>query len=49
MRPHVDGCSIYAKDAGSVAAIGEPSSDLLERALVGWERFLRTLKREVDE
>lgn len=49
MRPQVDGFSVYTEDAGSVAVIGEPSSDLLDRALVGWERFLSTLKREVDE
>ncbi|MFD5415356.1 hypothetical protein [Streptomyces nojiriensis] len=33
-----------ADDAPPVrmAGIGEPSSDLLDRALVGWERFLDT-------
>ncbi len=49
MRPHVDGFSSCKDEAGSVAVIGEPSSDLLDRALVGWERFLSTLKREADE
>lgn len=47
MRPHVDGFSSCKDEA--VAVIGEPSSDLLDRALVGWERFLSTLKREADE
>ncbi|MEU9159408.1 hypothetical protein AB0D29_03855 [Streptomyces sp. NPDC048424] len=31
------------------AAIGEPSADLLDRALVGWERFLDTLQGASDE
>ncbi|MGY4390138.1 hypothetical protein ACVWXB_003437 [Streptomyces sp. TE12347] len=39
---HVSGAD--ADDALRVraAGIGEPSSDLLDRALVGWERFLET-------
>ncbi|MFI7354598.1 hypothetical protein ACIBTP_11695 [Streptomyces avidinii] len=32
-----------------VAGIGEPSSDLLDRALVGWELFLATLRGVTDE
>ncbi|MEU6314935.1 hypothetical protein [Streptomyces sp. NPDC047014] len=28
---------------------GEPDSDLLDRALVGWERFLRTLRATPDD
>ncbi|WP_327384724.1 MULTISPECIES: hypothetical protein [unclassified Streptomyces] len=49
MRPHIDAFGVNTEDAVSVAARGEPSSDLLDRALVGWERFLSTMKREVDE
>ncbi|MBP2038905.1 hypothetical protein J2Z77_004718 [Streptomyces avidinii] len=47
--PHVSG--IDADDALSarVAGIGEPSSDLLDRALVGWERFVATLRGVTDE
>ncbi|MFJ6051925.1 hypothetical protein [Streptomyces sp. NPDC092307] len=47
--PYVSG--IDADDAPLVraAGIGEPSSDLLERALVGWERFLVTLREVADE
>lgn len=46
---HVSG--IDADDAPLVRAsgIGEPSSDLLDRALVGWERFLATLRGVTDE
>ncbi|MFI0206547.1 MULTISPECIES: hypothetical protein [Streptomyces] len=31
------------------AVRGEPSEDLLDRALVGWERFLNTLQGATDE
>lgn len=33
----------------TVAAAVEPSSDLLDRALVGWERFLDTFEKASDE
>ncbi|MFD9479334.1 MULTISPECIES: hypothetical protein [Streptomyces] len=32
-----------------VAVIREPSEDLLGRALIGWERFLSTLRGVSDE
>ncbi|MFD7259769.1 hypothetical protein [Streptomyces sp. NPDC059874] len=32
-----------------VAAAVEPSADLLDRALVGWERFLSTFEGAPDE
>lgn len=32
-----------------VAALAEPSADLLDRALVGWERFLDTFEGVPDE
>ncbi|GGR79297.1 hypothetical protein Snoj_77190 [Streptomyces nojiriensis] len=32
-----------------VAVIREPSEDLLGRALIGWERFLGTLRGVSDE
>ncbi|MFI1284687.1 MULTISPECIES: hypothetical protein [unclassified Streptomyces] len=32
-----------------VTARGEPSADLLDRALAGWERFLGTLQEASDE
>lgn len=46
-----DVSSIDTEDVSSagVAAIGEPSADLLDRALVGWERFLGTLQGVSDE
>ncbi|MFD7789298.1 hypothetical protein ACFV4Q_40435 [Streptomyces nojiriensis] len=44
MRQHRVIFFISKEDGPSVrtAVIGEPSSDLLDRALVGWERFLDT-------
>lgn len=44
----------FAVDTGDtlpvrVAVICEPSEDLLGRALIGWERFLRTLRGAPDE
>ncbi|WP_326588479.1 hypothetical protein [Streptomyces sp. NBC_01294] len=46
-----DASRVDTEDAssGRVAAIGEPSADLLDRALVGWERFLATLQEAPDE
>ncbi|WP_374775419.1 hypothetical protein OG756_23750 [Streptomyces sp. NBC_01310] len=46
-----DASGVDTEDASSerVAAIGEPSADLLDRALVGWERFLATLREAPDE
>ncbi|MEU9084663.1 hypothetical protein [Streptomyces sp. NPDC048357] len=43
--------SVDTEDAPSrrAAAIGEPSEDLLDRALVGWERFLDSLQGASDE
>lgn len=32
-----------------VAAVVEPSAGLLDRALVGWERFLDTFEKVSDE
>ncbi|MFD8982472.1 hypothetical protein [Streptomyces sp. NPDC059564] len=32
-----------------VAAVVEPAADLLDRALVGWERFLDTFEAFPDE
>ncbi|MGW0367178.1 hypothetical protein [Streptomyces sp. NPDC002990] len=32
-----------------VAAVVEPTADLLDRALVGWERFLGTFEGVFDE
>ncbi|MCJ1678112.1 hypothetical protein MTF65_12300 [Streptomyces sp. APSN-46.1] len=32
-----------------VAPVVEPSADLLDRALVGWERFLGTALEVTDE
>lgn len=32
-----------------LAAIPEPSQELLDRALVGWERFLRTTGEELSD
>ncbi|MFE7095902.1 hypothetical protein [Streptomyces erythrochromogenes] len=49
MRLHIDAFGGSTEDAASVAVMEQPSSDLLHRALVGWERFLSTLEREVDE
>lgn len=49
MRPRIDEFGVCTEDSRLTTAIGEPSSDLFNRALVGWERFLSTLKREVDE
>lgn len=37
-----------APPAAVVAAV-EPSTDLLDRALVGWERFLSTFEGASDE
>lgn len=36
-------------DAVPSAGVVEPSADLLDRALVGWERFLSTFERASDE
>lgn len=38
-----------AEDTPSTRVVGaiEPTSDLLDRALVGWERFLDTFERSV--
>ncbi|MFF4430728.1 hypothetical protein ACFYZ4_16355 [Streptomyces sp. NPDC001513] len=46
-----DVSSVDAEDIPSerVAAVVEPSADLLDRALVGWERFLDTLQGASDE
>ncbi|MFE5679706.1 hypothetical protein ACFQ7B_20935 [Streptomyces erythrochromogenes] len=49
MHPRIDAFGISTEDAASVAVMEQPSSDLLDRALVGWKRFLSTLEREVDE
>ncbi|MFF4446596.1 hypothetical protein [Streptomyces sp. NPDC001502] len=40
--PHVSGADVDDAPSARVAGIGEPCSDLLDRALVGWERFLDT-------
>ncbi|MCX5378068.1 hypothetical protein [Streptomyces sp. NBC_00091] len=42
---------IEGEDAPSmrVNAVGEPSADLLDRALVGWERFLGTFQDSSDD
>lgn len=51
-------CQIPVGDAASeaeespstrVAAAVEPSTELLDRALAGWERFLDTFEGESDE
>ncbi|MFJ6481609.1 MULTISPECIES: hypothetical protein [unclassified Streptomyces] len=44
------GLSIDTSDSPrpGVAAIPEPSQELLDRALVGWERFLRTTGEELS-
>ncbi|MFJ7588283.1 hypothetical protein ACIQZO_13045 [Streptomyces sp. NPDC097617] len=47
--PHVIGIDPDDAPLVGAAGIGEPSSDLLDRALVGWERFLATLHGETDE
>ncbi|WP_405424607.1 hypothetical protein [Streptomyces erythrochromogenes] len=49
MRPHINAFGVSTRDAILVTAVEQPSSDLLDRALVGWERFLSTLERDVDE
>ena len=36
-------------DAKDVAALVEPSTELLDRALAGWERFLDTFEGVPDE
>ncbi|MBT2478392.1 hypothetical protein [Streptomyces sp. ISL-94] len=43
--------SIDTDDTSSlgVVAVVEPSSDLLDRAQVGWERFLDTFEGAPDE
>lgn len=35
--------------AARAAAVTEPAADLLDRALVGWERFLDTFEAVPDE
>ncbi|GAA0306328.1 hypothetical protein GCM10010302_51260 [Streptomyces polychromogenes] len=32
-----------------VRAVGDPSSELLDRALAGWQRFLATFEAAPDE
>ncbi|MEU7603742.1 hypothetical protein AB0B78_18700 [Streptomyces sp. NPDC040724] len=44
--PNVDTEDIHSV---KVAALVEPSAELLDRALVGWERFLGTLQGASDE
>ncbi|MFF3016053.1 hypothetical protein [Streptomyces sp. NPDC057939] len=44
MRPIV-----IAIETEDVAAPIEPSAELLDRALVGWERFLDTFEKAPDE
>ncbi|MGW7455710.1 hypothetical protein [Streptomyces sp. NPDC054787] len=34
---------------GRVAAVVEPTEDLLGRALIGWERFVSTFEGAVNE
>ncbi|MEU9376655.1 hypothetical protein AB0D94_23190 [Streptomyces sp. NPDC048255] len=48
-RRDVSGVDTEDVSSVRVAAIGEPSADLLDRALVGWERFLSTLQGVSDE
>ncbi|MFD7913347.1 hypothetical protein ACFV30_21915 [Streptomyces sp. NPDC059752] len=51
MSQHRD---VFTVDTGdtlpvTVAVMCEPSEDLLGRALIGWERFLSTLRGVPDE
>lgn len=39
---HMSGADADDAPSVRVAGVGEPSSDLLDRALAGWERFLDT-------
>ncbi|MFF3676797.1 hypothetical protein ACFYYS_22840 [Streptomyces sp. NPDC002120] len=50
MSQRRDVSSVDTEDIPSMRkVIGEPSEDLLDRALVGWERFLDTLQGASDE
>ncbi|MFJ6054389.1 hypothetical protein [Streptomyces sp. NPDC092307] len=46
MRQHLE---CLCADMVEATVPGEPSADLLARALVGWERFLGTLEGTTDE
>ncbi|PWK70290.1 hypothetical protein BCL76_105243 [Streptomyces sp. CG 926] len=51
MRQHLECLSVdTVETATAIATVpGQPSADLLDRALVGWERFLGTLEGTTDE
>ncbi|WP_405979538.1 hypothetical protein [Streptomyces sp. NBC_00158] len=38
-----------ADSSARTAVLAEPNADLLDRALAGWERFLRTFEAAPDE
>ncbi|MFG2994581.1 hypothetical protein ACGFZK_35695 [Streptomyces sp. NPDC048257] len=51
MLQRLDVFSVDAQDDASAEAplTGELSANLLDRAMVGWKRFLSTLKEAADE